>query len=523
MYKIFYHSIKLFGKIAMMAILCLSFNSFSDTRVIYRENEKSKSMILLETELTQDIVLDKLQLILEHIRFRQKNESGLYPPLPKELGVDFDTTSIESTIIAKIVTEAICILRDNAKREQALALLEPLILDAIDGNVDNISIAEGIELYFLSEFAENDVYRKDSTRIDSIIQTLTKAYHHQNTNVREVAESYLRRLSFIFTRDKGRCERVIETLADGDEKIAESLRFRIYSMSGYASYVVSPEEYDIVRSKTTQELLEYYLRNKMDAKIRSLLIHRLESESPENELIKEAILNERLDVYCKLGLLSHAILEKGSSEKERAKIDSEIVAIENNINSTPVGSKIQMGTVDIVNNLRRLVILPDSITQPIKQEWEQKRWEEIKGRSNPEEVDEILASWEPLTFHAYGTEKVVKILKKIFDRPLTAENEVHNIRKALGVMCDIMEQDIQYKDSFCDFIIIFADNLIEQNPQWKNERWFMENTMPDSITSDVRTLLFHDLRRAININCTKTKKQGSTGGRKPITQQVTNQ
>jgi len=493
----------------MMAILGLSFNSFSDTRIVYRESEKSESMILLERELTQDIVLDKLQLILEHIRFRQKNESGLYPPLPKELGVDFDTTSIESTIIAKIVTEVICILRDNVKREQALALLNPLIMDAVDGKVDNISIADGLELYFLSEFAENDVYRKDSRRIDSIIQMLTKAYHHQNTNVREVAESYLTRLAFIFTWDKERCERVIEALADGNEKLAESLRFQVHAMSGYASRIVSPEEYDIVRSKTTQELLDSYLQNTMDTKIRSLLVQRLKDESPENDLIKERILNERIDVYCQLGLLSHAIFEEGSSEKERAKIESEIAVVEKNIDAITVGSKIQIGTVDIVNRLRRLVILPDSITQPIKQEWEQKRWEAIKD-TNPEERDEILASLKPPSFHAYGTEKVVKILKKIFERPLTSENEVHNVREALGVMCDIIEQDIQYKDSLCDFIGKFAENLIEQNPQWRIERWVKENMMPDTVFNDAKALLYYDLCSAIRNNCPETEEQDTT-------------
>ena len=105
------------------------------------ETQEYHDSELLAEELTPDKFLEHLPLLLRNIGTRPHDDLYDYPPLPDELGIKTDVKRIPSSVIAKIITVAICKLRDNTKREKALSILEPFILDAMEGRVESICFA----------------------------------------------------------------------------------------------------------------------------------------------------------------------------------------------------------------------------------------------------------------------------------------------------------------------------------------------------------------------------------------------
>ena len=55
--------------------------SNSNSRRLYIETQENEASTLLEAELSTETVLAHLPLLIDHLRKRQKNDDGLYPPV----------------------------------------------------------------------------------------------------------------------------------------------------------------------------------------------------------------------------------------------------------------------------------------------------------------------------------------------------------------------------------------------------------------------------------------------------------
>ena len=85
-------------------------------------------------EVAHEKIVAHLPVLVSHMRERQRDETGAYPPPPDQMKLDAGMADIGNDVLLLKTAQAVRDIQDIEAQEQAFALLHPLILEAWQGN-----------------------------------------------------------------------------------------------------------------------------------------------------------------------------------------------------------------------------------------------------------------------------------------------------------------------------------------------------------------------------------------------------